>query len=116
MAQVLTQDCPAREVIDHVTGKWSVLILLALRGGDHRFHELRSATEGVSDKVLAESLKTLVRDGIVWRAEEPVNPPRVTYGLSPLGSVLTAKLNELTDLIRDHADDLLAAQATFDAQ
>lgn len=112
---VLTQDCPAREVIDHVTGKWGVLVLIALRRGDLRFHELRTAAQGVTDKVLAETLQTLVRDGVVWRAVEPVNPPRVTYGLTSLGVELSAKLNELTDWIRENAAALIAAQRTFDA-
>lgn len=65
MDEVLSQDCPAREVIDHVTGKWAVLILLALRRGDLRFYELRTAVQGITDKVLSQSLRVLVRDGLV---------------------------------------------------
>jgi DNA-binding HxlR family transcriptional regulator len=112
--EVLSQDCPAREVIDHVTGKWGVLILLALRRGDLRFYELRNAVEGVTDKVLSQSLRVLVRDGLVWRAVEPVNPPRVTYGLSALGTELGTHLGGLTDWIRDNAGALIAAQEAFD--
>lgn len=111
---MLRQDCPAREVIDHVTGKWGVLILLALRRGDLRFYELRNAVEGVTDKVLSQSLRVLVRDGLVWRAVEPVNPPRVTYGLSALGTELGTHLGGLTDWIRDNAGALIAAQEAFD--
>jgi DNA-binding HxlR family transcriptional regulator len=112
--EVLSQDCPAREVIDHVTGKWGVLILLALRRGDLRFYELRNAVEGVTDKVLSQTLRLLVRDGLVWRAVEPVSPPRVTYGHSALGAELSARLSGLTDWIRDNADALIAAQEAFD--
>lgn len=116
MHDVLTQDCPAREVIDHVTGKWSVLILIALRRRDLRFHELRATTKGVTDKVLTETLRVLVRDGLVRRDVEPAAPPRVTYGLSPLGVELSARLNELTDWIRDNSAALIAAQDAFDRQ
>lgn len=116
MDGVLTQDCPAREVIDHVTGKWSVLILLALRRRDLRFHELRATAQGVTDKVLTETLRVLVRDGLIRRDVEPVTPPRVTYGLTPLGDALSIRLNELTDWIHDNSAALLAAQEAFDGQ
>jgi DNA-binding HxlR family transcriptional regulator len=112
--EVLSQDCPAREVIDHVTGKWGVLILLALRRGDLRFYQLRNAVDGVTDKVLSQTLRLLIRDGLVWRAVEPVSPPRVTYGHSALGAELSERLGGLTDWIRDNADALIAAQKAFD--
>jgi DNA-binding HxlR family transcriptional regulator len=113
---VLSQECPAREVIDHVTGKWGVLILIALRRGDLRFFELRNTVEGVTDKMLTQTLRILERDGLVWRVVEPVNPPRVTYGLSALGIELSTRLTDLTDWIRDNASALIAAQESFDGQ
>jgi DNA-binding HxlR family transcriptional regulator len=111
---VFHTDCPARTVLDHVTSRWGVWVLVALRQRDLRFSELRESIEGISEKMLSQTLRTLVRDGLVWRAVEPTTPPKVTYGLTPLGKGTSEPLASLFDWIRGHATDILAVQAEFD--
>jgi DNA-binding HxlR family transcriptional regulator len=115
MDDVFRRDCPARMVLDHVSGRWGVLVLTALLPCDLRFYQLRDRIDGISEKMLAQTLRTLVRDGLVLRSVEPVVPPRVSYGLTPLGKGITAKLGALTEWIRENAAAILAAQAAYDA-
>lgn len=77
--------CPSRGVLEHVTSRWGVLVLVALLDGTHRFSELRRRVGGVSEKMLAQTLQTLERDGFVDRNARPVIPPHVDYSLTPLG-------------------------------
>ncbi|WP_019631815.1 winged helix-turn-helix transcriptional regulator [Actinomadura atramentaria] len=112
---VFRRDCPARMVLDHLAGRWSILVLTALAPGDLRFFELRDRIEGVSEKMLAQTLRTLVRDGFVHRTVEPAVPPRVSYGLTALGAGVTEPLGALTGWIRRNAGNILAAQDDYDA-
>jgi DNA-binding HxlR family transcriptional regulator len=66
--------CPSRTVLDHVTSKWGVLILVALSEGPQRWSELRRRAEGISEKMLAQTLKTLEADGLVHRDAQPDHP------------------------------------------
>src|SRR5690349_14163507 len=77
--------CPSRGVLDHVTSRWGVLALVALLDGTHRFSELRRKVGGVSEKMLAQTLRTLEADGFVLREMYPEIPPRVEYSLTALG-------------------------------
>lgn len=118
-SDVFHTDCPARTVLDHVTSRWGVWVLVALRPnldntGELRFFELRQRIEGISEKMLAQTLRTLVRDGLVWRRVEPATPPRVSYGLTPLGEGTSEPLAALFGWLRDHAADILQTQADFD--
>ncbi|WP_129662461.1 winged helix-turn-helix transcriptional regulator [Phytoactinopolyspora endophytica] len=113
-SDVFHTDCPARHVLDHVTSRWGVWVLLALRGSDLRFYELRERIEGISEKMLSQTLRTLVRDGLVWRTVEPSTPPRVSYGLTPLGRGTSEPLSTLFYWLRDNAHGILATQAEFD--
>lgn len=115
MDDVFRRDCPARQVLDHLAGRWSVLVLTALREGDLRFFELRGRIEGVSEKMLSQTLRTLVRDGLIERTVEPTVPPRVSYGLTRLGTEVTVPLVALTDSIRRHAGEIIRAQEAYDA-
>ena len=114
LSDVFHSDCPARTVLDHVTSRWGVWVLMALREKDLRFYELRERIEGVSEKMLSQTLRTLVRDGLLWRAVEPSTPPRVTYGLTPLGRGTSEPLASMFGWIREHAVDILATQDEFD--
>lgn len=107
-------NCPARQVLDHVTSRWGVWVLMALLEGDLRFSELRERVEGISEKMLSQTLRTLVRDGLAWRAVEPSTPPRVTYGLTPLGRGTGEQLASLFAWIRGNATDILDTQADYD--
>jgi DNA-binding HxlR family transcriptional regulator len=115
MDDVFRRDCPARVVLDHVTRRWGILVLTALDSSDLRFYELRDRIEGVSEKMLSQTLRTLVRDGLVLRTVEPTVPPSVTYSLTPLGRGITTPLRGLTTWIRAHAAEIITAQQTYDA-
>ncbi|ACU73535.1 transcriptional regulator, HxlR family [Catenulispora acidiphila DSM 44928] len=92
---VFHTDCAARAVVDHVTSRWGVWVLIALQKHDLRFFELRESIEGISEKMLAQSLRALVQDGLVWRHVEPATPPQVTYGLTDFGRDVGEPLAEL---------------------
>lgn len=99
--------CPSRVVLDHVTSKWGVLVLVALSEQTLRWSELRRRTEGISEKMLAQTLKTLEQDGFVHRAAQPVIPPRVDYSLTGRGRELAELLLPLMEWIFDNAEDIV---------
>ncbi|VDR30246.1 HTH-type transcriptional activator hxlR [Raoultella terrigena] len=86
-------------VLKHVTSRWGVLILVALRAGTHRFSDLRRKMGGVSEKMLAQSLQALEQDGFIDRVSYPVVPPHVEYSLTPLGEQVSEKVAALADWI-----------------
>ncbi|MEU6550172.1 helix-turn-helix domain-containing protein [Streptomyces sp. NPDC046915] len=96
---VFHTDCPARDVVDHVTSRWGIWVLISLRSNGLRFYELRESIQGISEKMLAQTLRALVQDGLVWREVEPTTPPRVTYGLTEFGREVGEPLTELFDRI-----------------
>ena len=107
--EVFPSGCPSRTVLDHVSSKWGVLILVALSEGPQRWSELRRRAQGISEKMLAQTLKTLERDGFVHRDAQPVIPPRVDYSLTERGVELTALLLPLVDWIAEHANEIVEA-------
>jgi len=111
---VFDGQCPARTVLDHVTGKWAVLVLVALRSRSMRYSALRRAIGGVSEKMLAQTLRTLETDGFVHREVVPTAPPQVTYSLTDLGQEITGHLAGLLDWIDTRLPEVLAARARPD--
>lgn len=111
---VFTADCPGREVFNHITSRWGLLILVSLGGGPMRFHLLRDHIEGISEKMLSQTLKILVRDGLVGRFVEPSIPPRVTYELTGMGRELAAPLQDVVDCLGQRTPDIIAAQRRYD--
>jgi DNA-binding HxlR family transcriptional regulator len=107
-------DCPGREIFNHLTSRWGFLVLLALGDGPLRFHTLRDQVDGVSEKVLSETLRTLVRDGLITRSVNPTVPPQVTYALSNLGREVAPLLGEVRVWLARRVFDVLAAQSQFD--
>lgn len=99
--------CRSREVLVAITGKWSVLILVALGDGTMRFAELRRRVNGVSDRMLAENLRQLTRYRLVERRRFPVVPPHVEYTLTPLGRQAGNHLTVMTDWIETNIMDLI---------
>ena len=105
---VFPANCPSRTVLDHVTSKWGVLVLLALsEAGTLRWSDLRRRAQGVSEKMLAQTLRTLESDGLVTRTAHPVVPPHVEYALTPRGHEVGALLHPLMAWIAANADDIL---------
>ncbi|TVT36817.1 helix-turn-helix transcriptional regulator [Amycolatopsis rhizosphaerae] len=97
--EVFHTDCPARDVVDHVTSRWGIWVLISLQDNDLRFYELRESIQGISEKMLAQTLRALVQDGLIWRQVEPTTPPQVTYGLTEFGRDVGEPLTELFDRI-----------------
>lgn len=98
---VFHTDCVARDMVDHVTSRWGIWVLISLRSNDLRFYELRESIQGISEKMLAQTLRALVQDGLVWREVEPTSPPQVTYGLTEFGQDVGEPLTELFDRITE---------------
>ncbi|WP_407924423.1 winged helix-turn-helix transcriptional regulator [Actinokineospora pegani] len=111
---VFDRDCPGRSVMDHISTRWGVLVLGVLLDGTLRFGEIRQAVGGVSEKMLAQTLQALERDGLVLREVRPVIPPHVDYSLTGLGRPLAEQVRVLYHLIEGATADVLAARAAYD--
>lgn len=111
---VFAKVCPSRGALEHVTGRWGSLTLGALHEGSLRFNELRRRVDGVSEKMLSQTLQALERDGLVHREARSTNPPRVDYELTPLGREVAARLLALIQCVEGRMDDVLAARERYD--
>ncbi|MGP4006525.1 winged helix-turn-helix transcriptional regulator [Streptomyces sp. 4N124] len=111
---VFAKACPSRGTLEHVTGRWGGLTLGALYEGSLRFNELRRRVDGVSEKMLSQTLHALERDGLVHREAQPTNPPRVDYELTPLGREIAERLLALIHFVEGRMDDVLTARARYD--
>ncbi|HTU11551.1 MAG TPA: helix-turn-helix domain-containing protein [Allosphingosinicella sp.] len=107
--------CPARELLDRIAGKWSVLILLTLGTREMRFNGLRRRIEGISQKMLSQTLRALERDGMIARAVEDSMPVTVTYSITPLGRGLLSSLQSMIDWAETRMVDVAQAQRDYDA-
>ncbi|MFV5310808.1 helix-turn-helix domain-containing protein [Acinetobacter schindleri] len=107
LGQVLSNECPSREILEHLTNKWSVLVLRCLSEGVHRFSELKQRIEGVSEKMLAQTLKMLEQDGFILRTVYPVVPPKVEYQLTITGSQAAEKINYLIGWVEQSLPEIL---------
>ena len=105
---LFAEQCPSREVLKHVTSRWGVLILVALRDGTRRFSDLRRKMGGVSEKMLAQSLQAVEHDWFINRVSYPVVPPHVEYSLTPLGEQVSDKVAALADWIELNLPQVLA--------
>jgi DNA-binding HxlR family transcriptional regulator len=108
--------CPSRTVIEVLANKWALYVLGALRRcpGPVRFNELRRLLDGVTQKMLTQTLKTLERDGLVRRTVYPSIPPRVEYSLTDLGTGVGELTNAIGDWSVAHVADILAARDAYD--
>ncbi|MFE7811421.1 winged helix-turn-helix transcriptional regulator [Streptomyces sp. NPDC057433] len=106
--------CPQRLVLEHVTSRWGVLVLIRLQERSYRFGELRRTIGRVSEKMLTQTLQTLERDGLVHRDATPVIPPRVDYSLTDLGREAAEQVRALALWTERRMDDVLAARQTYD--
>jgi DNA-binding HxlR family transcriptional regulator len=111
---VFAKACPSRGTLEHVTGRWGSLTLGALHEGSLRFNELRRRVDGVSEKMLSQTLHALERDGLVHREAQPTNPPRVDYELTPLGHEVAERLLGLIHLVEGRMDEIMAARWRYD--
>lgn len=108
--ELFAVDCPSRDVLQHVTSRWGVLVLVALLAGTHRFSDLRRKIGGVSEKMLAQTLQWLESDGFVLRKSYPVVPPHVEYSLTPLGLEVARRVEALADWIEGNLPSIMEAR------
>ncbi|MEU3790463.1 helix-turn-helix domain-containing protein [Streptomyces fructofermentans] len=107
--------CPYRLVLEHVTSRWGVLVLILLLERSHRFSELRRAIGRVSEKMLTQTLQTLERDGMVHREARPVIPPRVDYSLTDLGREAAEQVRDLAAWTERRMAAVQEAREGYDA-
>ncbi|SFK53208.1 winged helix-turn-helix transcriptional regulator [Geodermatophilus ruber] len=108
--------CPSRQALDRIGDRWTILVVGALAAGPRRFTELARRIEGVSQKMLTQTLRGLERDGLVTRTVHATVPPRVDYELTALGRTLRAPIAALEQWALDHMADVLAAREAYDAR
>ncbi|CAN7761565.1 helix-turn-helix transcriptional regulator [Caballeronia sp. LjRoot34] len=108
--ELLSADCPSREVLKHVTSRWGVLVLMVLLEQTCRFSDLRRRVDGVSEKMLAQTLQWLVADGFVIRTAYDEVPPHVDYRLTPLGEEVARQVTSLADWIEVNLPRILNAR------
>lgn len=109
--RILPSECPTRIVLDHVTSRWGVLVLVSLAETALRWSELARRVEGVSDKMLAQTLRTLQEDGLVSREVRSSAPPTVEYSLTDRGEELAERLLPLMEWIAANADTIVGDSA-----
>ena len=103
--------CPSRLVLDRIADKWTALIIRVLSDGIHRYAELQRKIDGISQKMLTQTLRSLERDGLVQRTVHPVVPPKVEYSLTRLGRTLIEPLKALCRWSEKHLAELQANRA-----
>ncbi len=109
--ELLAADCPSRSVLKHVTSQWGVLVLVVLLEGTKRFSEIRKKVNGVSEKMLAQTLQSLESDGFLKRKSFPVVPPHVEYSLTPLGEEVAAHISTLAEWIESNLPRIIEARS-----
>ncbi|EHY89441.1 winged helix-turn-helix transcriptional regulator [Saccharomonospora azurea] len=107
--------CPLAEVLDHVAGKWSIGVLVAVAHGPVRFTELERIVEGISRRMLTLTLRRLERDGLLIRTVYPTVPPKVEYSLTDMARELHGTLRALTEWAERHRGEIAAARVRYDA-
>ncbi|GII84492.1 transcriptional regulator [Sphaerisporangium siamense] len=108
------RDCASRTVLDAIANKWTCLLVDALRAGPVRFGVLRRRLDGITQKSLTQTLRTLERDGMVIRTVYPTIPPRVEYELSELGMSVVSLMKGIKHWAEEHVPEIVAARAAFD--
>jgi DNA-binding HxlR family transcriptional regulator len=107
-------DCPTRMALDRIADKWTVLLLVLLEEEAMRFNQLRRAIEGLSQKMLSQTLKALERDGLVSRRAFATVPVTVEYSITPLGRTLAHALAPIADWATTHIGEILRARDRYD--
>src|SRR5213592_3135344 len=109
-------DCPTRQVLDFIGNKWTTLIIVLLENEPKRFSQLQRIIEGISHKMLSQTLRNLERDGLITRTVYPEVPPRVEYELTPLGQTLIEPIAAIVRWSYDHVEEVNAAQVVYDSR
>ncbi len=107
---VLNAQCPTRRVLDLIADKWTTLVIHLLAGGTYRYSDLHRSIDGISQKMLTQTLRELEANGLVLRKVYPEVPPRTEYSLTPLGLTLTEPLGALCAWAERHLPELERAR------
>jgi DNA-binding HxlR family transcriptional regulator len=113
---VLVSTCPSRTSLARIANKWTAMVVIALGDRRLRFGELRTVVDGISGKVLTDTLRDLERDGLVERRAYAEVPPRVEYELTVLGRTLHEPLLALSRWAEEHIAEVLVARETYDSR
>ena len=108
--------CHARQILDRIGDKWSLAVIHQLGTGTKRFTELRRGIDGISQRMLTATLRTLERDGLVHRTVYPVVPPRVDYTLTPMGRTLLGTVCQLMSWAVEHGEEIDRARTEYDVR
>jgi DNA-binding HxlR family transcriptional regulator len=112
-ADVFARNCSSRPVLQNVASRWGTLALVALLEGPYRFSALRRRVDGVSERMLSQTLQTLERDGMVHREVQQAIPPHVEYTLTDLGAEVAQRLGALIRVLESNMDAIRAAQSAY---
>jgi DNA-binding HxlR family transcriptional regulator len=107
-------NCPIREVLDRVGDTWSLLVIINLQAAPTRFNALKRLIEGISQRMLTVTLRSLERDGLVRRTVRPTTPPEVEYALTELGHSIAVPVAALGIWAARNRDALKAARSRYD--
>jgi DNA-binding HxlR family transcriptional regulator len=107
--------CPTRLVLNRIADKWTVLVVILLQDGTKRFSHLQREIDGISQKMLTQTLRGLERDGLVTRKVYATVPPKVEYALTPLGHTLKDMLYAIKTWSETNIEAVLSAQKNYDA-
>ncbi|MZF87741.1 helix-turn-helix domain-containing protein [Streptomyces sp. SID5643] len=110
------EDCQVRQILDRIADKWSLLVIALLENRRLRFTELRREIDGVSQRMLTVTLRSLERDGLVKRTVHPVVPPRVEYELTSLGRTLHTTIQSLVTWTEEHQEEIAQARTAYDTR
>lgn len=113
-ADVFARGCASRQTLQDITGRWGVLALVALSDGPCRFNALRRRVDGVSERMLSQTLQTLERDGLVNREVLETIPPKVEYTLTGLGVTVAEQLRSLIELVESRMPEVITAREKYD--
>lgn len=113
---VMVATCPSRTSLAKIANKWTAMIVIALAEGPLRFGALRETVDGISGKVLTDTLRDLERDGILTRTMYNEMPPRVEYELTALGRTLREPLAALGRWAEEHVETVLRARDEYDSR
>jgi DNA-binding HxlR family transcriptional regulator len=110
------RNCPSRQVLDRIGDTWSVLIIATLAEGPRRYSQLAARIDGISPKMLTQTLRGLERDGMISRTVFPEVPPRVEYDLTGLGRSLLGLVSGMSAWAEEHIDDVVGARVAYDTR
>ena len=110
------KDCPSRKLLDRIGDRWTVLVVGTLESGPKRFSELHHGIDGISQKMLTQTLRNLERDGILTGTSHPEVPPRVEYALTATGRTLISHATGLARWAIDNHPQIEQARERYDLQ